>query len=628
MKRSAFNRFISEIMPLIMSNTVVSLIISVTLFKYGVQGSGVKYLFFDMVTFVSHYFSINMLVGLVAFALTFFMPFKISLVIRGVLFLLLQAVLIADTTIFSIYRFHFNAVVWNVISTEGAGDSVILGKGTVTVFILLLLSVVAVQVFVFRFIYSKKKSDNSKRLDMLFRISKTVLIVCVAMIAIDKSVYAYADIVNNTKITKNVKLYPLYQPLTIKRFARKVLRIEINRENDFKVKSGLGNVVYPKEKLSFDLSSDNRPNIIIVVVEGLRFDMLDKEVMPNIVRFGRKNIVLKNHYSGGNGSRFGVFSLLYGIHGSYWHNFLSKRISPVLIDTLIDKEYDFKVLSSTRLTFPEFRKTAFIKIPDKIEDEFNERDMTRRDRIITDNFISYASTRDPQKPFFAFMFYNSSHQMYKYPAEFEKFRPVISKEDINYFLDTGSKKAHMIRNRYKNSVFYEDHLIGKIIDALQENGLIENTILVITGDHGEEFYENGYFGHTSSFNDYQTKTVFVMHYPGVEELAVERITSHMDLVPTIMKSIGCISETDLYSQGISIFADRSHKYVSATSWDKAAIIDNDHKIVFSTELYNLGSLEVRNAEDYALVDNYKDVIKQKKRLMLDVTVRMSEFYRN
>jgi membrane-anchored protein YejM (alkaline phosphatase superfamily) len=89
----------------------------------------------------------------------------------------------------------------------------------------------------------------------------------------------------------------------------------------------------------------------------------------------------------------------------------------------------------------------------------------------------------------------------------------------------------MLRNRYRNAVYFEDALIGKIFHTLREQRLLDKSIVVITGDHGEEFFENGYFGHTSSFDDYQTKTVFVLHHPKTERHIVERITSHLDLVP-------------------------------------------------------------------------------------------------
>ena len=156
--------------------------------------------------------------------------------------------------------------------------------------------------------------------------------------------------------------------------------------------------------------------------------------------------------------------------------------------------------------------------------------------------------------------------------------------------------------------------------------MLEKTILLITGDHGEEFYENGFLGHTSSFDDYQTKTVFVFHYPGIKNQVINRITSHLDLVPTLMESLGCTSPAGDYSQGISLIGNGSHEYINVANWDNAALVDNDFKIVYSTELYNMGKFEVHRKADYALIDNAGQLLKQKKRFLLDVLQKMSEFY--
>jgi membrane-anchored protein YejM (alkaline phosphatase superfamily) len=626
-KAVSFPPFWADIVPIVFFNTLISMVISFPLLKSMSPEGPVYYMLLDLITFGSHYFLINCALGLILYLFSVFLPDKVVTTGKIGFYFLLQIFLIVDTKVYSLFHFHINSLVWNVLTTEGAGDSVFYGKNTIITFLCIALILLLIEIFIIvKVNFFIHKISGQKRL-ALMKALKIVFIAGLLMIFVDKGFYAYADIVNDTRITKNIKLYPLYQPLTIKRFARKVLGIKINREVNFKMKGGHDSIVYPKASLTFDPALDRRFNIVIIVVEGLRFDMLDEEIMPNIVRFGRRNMVFNNHYSGGNGSRFGVFSLLYGIHGSYWHNFLSRRISPVLIDTLIDKKYDFKILSSTKLTFPEFRKTAFIRIPDKIEDEFTTSDMTERDRLITENLIDYVSGNGSQKPFFAFLFYNSSHQMYKYPAEFEKFRPVMEKKDINYFLDSGSDKADMIRNRYKNAVHYEDHLIGDIIKALEDKDLMKKTILVVTGDHGEEFFENGNFGHTSSFNDYQTKTVFVMHSPGENVRTVNRITSHVDVVPTLMDSLGCVSGTDLYTQGQSLTNDTMRSYVSAASWDRAAIIDDEVKIIFSTELYNMGMFEVRRSEDYDRVENQKEILKQKKIYLVDMIEKMSEYYK-
>lgn len=615
-------------MVLVLGNTIISLVISFPVFRRGLEVISPIDILLSIIPFISHYFMLNLLVGSVLFAVSSVMARKIVTVMNTMVFCLVQMILLVDTRIFMIFHYHMNALVLNVMTTEGAGDSVILGKGTLLVFFMILLLVLFCQILINRFMKRVSEPRERPGYALLSRVSVLLFALGFFVILADKALYAYADIANNTGITRKAKLYPLYQPLTINRFARKVLHIEVNREKTFKVNADQRDIHYPKEPLRFDPLRDKKYNVIVLTVEGLRFDMLDPDIMPNTWKFSRQNLTFTNHYSGGNGSRFGIFSLFYGIHGSYWHNFLSRRLSPVMMDVMIEKGYDFSILSSTLLTFPEFRKTAFIRVPSFIEDSFATPDMVERDRIIADKLITYASSQAKGKPFFSYLFFNSSHQSYKYPPAFAKFLPVVERDEVNYFSDTEDReKIAMIKNRYKNAVYYIDSLIGRIIASLEAKGLMNRTVLLITGDHGDEFYENGYFGHTSAFGDYQVRTVFVLHVPGENARSVDRLTSHMDFVPTLMELMGSVTPSESYSQGFSLLGNRKHDYVSSANWDTAAMIDDQVKIVYSTELYNIDKFEVRNKRDYALVSNNKEVIKQRKPYLLDAVRKMTEFYK-
>ena len=618
--------FFPSLIPAVLANTLISMVISFPLFKYGNQQTSLFTSFINLISFTSHYFLLNISVGIIIFVLSFILHGRIMIFSKIILFFLLQVLLLIDTKIYSIFYYHLNSLVWNVITTEGAFDSVILGKVTIFIFSLYLLIIFLTELIINVKLANLYKNIKPERLPLYIKSLKVLFTVCICLIIVDKGIYAYGDIVNETSITKNARLYPLYQPFTIKRFASKVLHIEVNRELNFKMSNSNSMVKYPKQKLTFDSSKTKNYNIIVIVLDGFRFDMMNKDVTPNIWAFGQENLIYNNHYSGGNGTRFGIFTLLYGIHGSYWHNFLAQRISPIFIDTLIDHGYDFTILSATLLTFPEFRKTAFVKIPENIKDNFPGQNIPQKDELMTGEFINYISSRQSEKPFFAFLFYNSSHQSFHHPAEFKKFLPVSDRE-INYFKDIGKSNIHLLKNRYKNALYYEDYLLGKIIKELEVRSLLDNSIVIITGDHGEEFYENDFFGHTSSFDDYQLKTAFVLHYPRNKHQIIQRITSHLDVVPTLMDYLGCISPPENYSQGLSLLGSKTHNYITVANWDNAAIIDNELKIVYSTELYNIGSFEVRRKTDYTLVENARQLLKQKNSLLLDVLRKMSEFYK-
>jgi len=615
------------IMPAVLFNTAVSVLISFPLLSYGIAGRYNLTALYILVAAIAHYFLLHLAAGLILYIVTAPFGRKTASFINITSFTVLQLILLVDVRIYTIFRFHINALVLNVLTTEGAGDSVILGKGTFLTFTFLALLIAAAEFVAVKFnpfVYRQREGNFSSRAGRLMKVAMTV---CALLVVMDKGLYAYGDLYNMVGITRVSKLFPLYQPLTIKRFAADVLRLNVNREMNLRVAREGSMLNYPKEPLRFDEGRNKKFNIILIVMDGLRHDMLNKDVMPNTWAFSLDNIVYTNHFSGGNGTRFGIFSLLYGIHGSYWHSFLAQRQSPLLIDTLIEMGYDFRILSSTRLTFPEFRKTAFVRIPESIKDSFTAGTITEKDRLITMDLLDYLSGRKDKGPFFAFLYYNSSHQPFDHPQKFRKFIPEAGKE-IDYFRDIGRERIHLLLNRYRNAVYYEDFLVGQIISALNSHDLLKNSIVVITGDHGEEFYENGYFGHTSAFDDYQLRTVFVMHYPGMGRRSVQRLTSHLDLVPTIMEMLGCTSPYGLYSQGVPLIGNKRHDFITAANWDSAAVIDNRYVMVFSTAVYNFRAFEIRERTGYVLAKGRNlHIMNAGKNNLVTVITKLSEFYK-
>jgi len=620
--------FFTGIMPFTLVNLLVSLAVSWPIFMAGNGTLDAWSRVVAFVPFVSHYFMLSLLPGLVIWGMSCLAGKTVVMTTAVILSSLFHALIIIDTRIYTIFHFHINSLVWNIVVTEGASDSIMLGKGTLATFMGIMAVITAFVWAVIRHtVGDGSLLHDTGRFRRTLRASKILFAAGVLLLIADKGMYAWADLHNNTDITKNAKLYPLYQPLTVKRIASKVFGIDVNREDGVSVQKGGGMLNYPKHPLRFENTGKPLPNIVVIVIDGLRADMMDMEIMPNAVALGGESLVFGNHFSGGNGTRFGIFSLFYGIQGTYWHNFLGARRSPALMDTLIDKGYEFKILSSTKLTFPEFRKTVFARVPESIEDEVSPEDASVRDRIITERFVKFAAERSSGKPFFSFIFYDSTHLPIRYPPAFEKFRPTAEIKELNFFRDIGPEQMPVHRNRYMNAAHYDDSLTGEVVAALKKNGLFDNTIVLVTGDHGDEFFENGYFGHTSSFDDYQVRTPFVLHMPGESPAVVTRMTSHLDFVPTLMEAIGCVSPPGDYSQGLSLLRDNDRRFVSISNWDNAAVVGPDVRIVFSTETYNMSTFEFRRGSDYRLLDNTPEIMSRHRAELVDQAKRMSEFYR-
>jgi len=101
------------------------------------------------------------------------------------------------------------------------------------------------------------------------------------------------------------------------------------------------------------------------------------------------------------------------------------------------------------------------------------------------------------------------------------------------------REAQSERDAYDDSIAYLDHEIGLLLDALQKRGLLDNTMLIITGDHGEAFGEHGYFTHGDNLYLKQLHVPLLIRFPK-HDAAGTRISepvSLRDLPATVLGAI-------------------------------------------------------------------------------------------
>lgn len=533
-----------------------------------------------------------------------------TLTIAPLLFGLLNVFIYADSIIYILWRFHFNGMVWNLLTTTGAGDTVTAGKGTVAYTVTAILVIFASE---FGFAWAGLPRLHAREFAVRGRSRRGLITFCstiVLLIALDKAFYDVGDLADNLEVIRLRGLLPLYQTVTMKRFAHRALGMDISRRTQLKVKAE-GALDYPKSPIRLRPGGPT-PNVVVIAIEGARSDMLTSEVMPLLARWAEKHLVFDDNYSSGNTTRYGIFGLLYGIPGTYWQSAVASRQGPVLIRMLKQLGYHFRILSCTDLNYPEFRSTAFVDVPEFITDQWTCPRIDR-DRVMTDEFIKFV--RERRTPFFAFMFYDASHQPYRYPAEHTIFDAGTLTEEINYIqIARKGGDIRPVENRYRNSLHYEDEQIGRALQALDDQGLMDNTLVFIAGDHGEAFNELGLFGHDSAFDRYQTKTLFIANIPGETPRHIQRMTSHEDVPSTILTYMGAQNPLADYTQGLPLTTNATRPFVLIASWGTAAIVNTNSIIQFGLEAYN-GATTVMDTNDIPLPNQRQTLTAQRAELL-------------
>ena len=91
--------------------------------------------------------------------------------------------------------------------------------------------------------------------------------------------------------------------------------------------------------------------------------------------------------------------------------------------------------------------------------------------------------------------------------------------------------------RYDSEIAHNDHQIGRLLDALDERGLLDRTVVVFTADHGEELGEHGITGHFTLHEEVLRIPMIVASY-ALEPRVVDLAVSQLDVLPTVLPLIG------------------------------------------------------------------------------------------
>jgi len=458
--------------------------------------------------------------------------------LHAIVWPLFLVLLYADTVIYGMFRYHFNGLVWHELTTKGSEESIHLDARLWTEVSLGALAAAAGVWALWTHVQRRAARAAPARRRWFARPAWIAALCLLAAVLGEKGTYAYADMTRDRAVMARSRLFPLYQPFTVKKLIGDRLGYDLSKRAKVELAPEGVLIQYPLEQPHVP-AGHAKPNILVVVIDSLRRDMLEPAVMPNVARWADGGRRFQQHLSGGNATRFGIFTLVYGLHGSYWAPILNEQAPPVLVTSLVEAGYEPRVISAATMNSPEFRSTCWVSIEDSVQDHFEGAEKYERDRRVGADFETWLGARDAARPFFAFALLDAPHQTYSVDPNLTPFVPFAERIDYLQLGDSPTPETTLrVLNRYKNACASADVVVAGMLRALESRGLAESTIVVVTGDHGEEFYEHGHFGHTSNFTPEQTRVGFVMRGPGIPAGEETRPTSHIDLAPTLLELLG------------------------------------------------------------------------------------------
>ncbi len=414
-----------------------------------------------------------------------------------------------------------------------------------------------------------------------------------------QGIHVWGDAVGHTPVTQFTRFMPLYYPLHAKRDLARLGWVDPEKVRQQRMLRGSldtadGQLQYPLRPMDCRAQPAQLPNLVIILIDGLRPDAIHAELTPTLAAFGEEGIVFRQQYSGGNSSRMGLFSMFYGLPSTYWQSFYDLQLQPVLMDEIRRREFEVGLFSAVGFGSPTLiDRTVFAGMPD-LTDERHDLSVVDRNRRVTNDWLQWLDERSGAAPFFGFVYYDPP--MREMPAEGREPLPM----DDRY---AGNVKASGLWRQYRLAMRMLDGETARVIDALRERDLLDHTIVLIISDHGYEFDDNGigHYGHASNFSATQLHSTLMMQWPGRAPVDIDYRTTHHDLPVTLLQDLfGCTNPPEEYSVGRNLFSGEPWRWMMAGSYTDHAIVEPGRVIVSHPG----GFIEVRG-DDYRPIDGAK-----------------------
>lgn len=306
------------------------------------------------------------------------------------------------------------------------------------------------------------------------------------------------------------------------------------------------------------------PNIILLLMDTLRADHLGcygytRPTSPHIDEFGKGSLLFERALSNSPWTKPSMGSL-----------FTSKYPSSHLAFNWSDDLNDVNLTLAELLKNLNYFTVAFQTNPILSKNHnFNQGFMLFEDiphenaELVVSQFSHWLEKYKSGRPFFAYLHFMDPHLPYEAPAEFLK--PFESRPLESEF--TGQEHPTLIRkatgqgitdddkqhltNLYDAEIRYLDSNFEKIISALEKKGLKDNTVIILTSDHGEELWDHGSFehGHTL-YREVLHVPLIIGYSKSIPSRSINSLIHLMDLLPTVLHLAGQDITRDLNGKSL------------------------------------------------------------------------------
>ncbi len=408
--------------------------------------------------------------------------------------------------------------------------------------------------------------------------------------------------------------------------------------------------------------SEKTPNVLVILVDTLRWDRMGfnnhnykRKLTPFLDSLAKSSVVFEKNFSPSTWTWPSVSSLFTGQnpvkHGvgtkedsktklgykslTIAEYFQEKGFTTVGISAnpLISAKYGFNQGFESYVTFEEFWETKYVPMPASgINREFSKWLENNGDN----RFFAYLHYMDPHSPYCPpapfFDKFVSQKDGKEAMQIFQRTIKEIRFGDKDYLITDEVLKT--LKGLYDAEVLYLDAMLSELFNYLQQKGYLNNTIVLFTADHGDEFFEHGQFGHGFNLYNETLKTPALIFYPATLSPArIKENVSIMDFFPTLCDLAG-IEPPSVDFDGVSLVKESFHSAPVLLSTYHAVfpgkgrfrmlgLLDDNFKLIDNNKYgeYQLYNLKEDQGETKNVYSDYPEKAEKMKTLL-------NEMFRN
>jgi arylsulfatase len=325
--------------------------------------------------------------------------------------------------------------------------------------------------------------------------------------------------------------------------------------------------------------SGRKPDIILITVDALRADHLglygyDRPTSPHLDAFSREAVVVRDHIAQAPYTKASIASLFTGLFPTAHKAFTTSRsfsdtmsghvagelpVTDVLdprLETLAERlasaGYQTHGLNTNPFLLAEF---GFAQGFERYEFLVTGENFSNAPDVIARAF-EVLDARDRSRPLFLWFHLMEPHSPYTPAARLRHVFPprtpplLAPPETIPaWIVSEGSLDARVYEALYDADIREADDAIGAFLSGLKARGMWEASVVVVTSDHGEEFFDHGGFEHNRTLYDEMLRVPLIVKAPGLPPGIREAQTQSVDLLPTLAAAAG-LTIADLHGTDI------------------------------------------------------------------------------